>query len=74
MGATEAERLIMGFIEVHTPYGWQKLEDVPLFDAIPCQLCNEPTMIHDLTFTVVEGGKIVPQTTWMCKKCNTVNG
>ena len=74
MGATETKRLIMGHIEVHTPYGWVNLEDVPLFDSIPCQLCNEPTMIHELTFTVMEDGLIKPATTWMCKKCNTVNG
>ena len=74
MGATEAKRLIMGFIEIHTEDGWVALEDTPIFDTVNCQLCNEPTMIHDLTFTVMEDGLIKPATTWMCKKCNTVNG
>ena len=74
MAATEAKRLIMGHIEVHTPYGWVNLEDVPLFNEIPCQLCNAPTMIHDLTFTVAEDGLIKPQATWQCNKCKAVNG
>jgi hypothetical protein len=73
MGTSEGEG-IMGYIEVHTPYGWVNLEDVPLFNEIPCQLCNAPTMIHDLTFTVAEDGLIKPTATWQCNKCKTVNG
>ena len=27
---------------------WTNLEDVPLFETINCQLCNEPTAAHDI--------------------------
>jgi hypothetical protein len=73
MATAEGEG-IMGYIEVHTPYGWVNLNDVPLFNEIPCQLCNAPTMIHDLTFTVAEDGLIKPTATWQCNKCKAVNG
>lgn len=73
MGATEAEG-IMADLEIHTPEGWVKLEDVPLFDTIPCQLCNEPTEIRDITFpAIIKDGQLIAGT-WSCKKCKVVNG
>jgi len=73
MATAEGEG-IMGYIEVHTPYGWVNLDDVPLVNEIPCQLCNALTMIHDLTFTVAQDGLIKLSATWQCSKCKAVNG
>ena len=64
----------MGDLEIHTADGWIKLEDVPLFNTIPCQLCNEPTEVRDITLpVVVKDGKLVTGT-WSCNKCKAVNG
>jgi hypothetical protein len=64
----------MGDLEIHTADGWIKLEDVPLFDTIPCQLCNEPTEVKDITFpAVIKDGHLIAGT-WSCNKCKAVNG
>jgi len=64
----------MGYIEVHTPYGWVNLQDVPLFNEIPCQLCNEPTEAKDITITAkIKDGQVIAGT-WSCNKCSAVNG
>ena len=40
----------MGFVEYfdETTGVWTNIEDVPLYDTINCQLCNEPTEAHDI--------------------------
>ena len=76
MATTEGES-VMGYIEVYNidkDGEWTDLEDVPLYDTILCQLCNEPTLASDITITarIVEG--VVVAGTWSCNKCKAVNG
>lgn len=73
MGTTESES-IMGDLEIHGVYGWQKLEDIPMIDTVPCQLCNEPTLASDITITAVIIDGVVKSGTWSCNKCKAVNG
>ena len=75
--ATSESVGIMGYIEVYNAEGeggWTPLEEVPLFDTINCQLCNEPTAAHDIIIpAVITDGNLVAGT-WQCKKCHAVNG
>jgi hypothetical protein len=66
----------MGYVEYfdETTGAWTNLEDVPLFDTINCQLCNEPTLAHDIIIpAIITDGNLVAGT-WQCKKCHAVNG
>jgi len=40
----------MGHLEYfnETTGEWTNIEDVPMFDTINCQLCNEPTEAHNI--------------------------
>jgi hypothetical protein len=73
MGATEAE-ILMGHIEIHTEDGWVPLEDVPMFDTVNCQLCNEPTTATDIVADIVIKGDQLSVGAWQCRKCKAVNG
>ena len=64
----------MGDLEIHTVEGWVKLEDIPMFDTVPCQLCNEPTMASDISMNAVIVDGVVKSGSWSCKKCKAVNG
>jgi len=67
---------IMGFVEYYneTTGEWTNLEDVPMYNTVACQLCNEPTLAHDISakIEIKEGQPIVGS--WQCKKCHAVNG
>jgi hypothetical protein len=73
MGATETE-ILMGHIEIHTEDGWTPLEDVPMFDTVNCQLCNEPTMATDIVADIVIKDDQLSVGAWQCRKCKAVNG
>ena len=64
----------MGFVEYfdETTGSWTNLEDVPLFDTINCQLCNEPVQIRELAN--ISSEPVNGIVTWQCAKCNAVNG
>ena len=66
----------MGHLEFYneTTGEWTNIEDVPLFDTIACQLCNEPTEAHNIVAEIAfkDGHPIVGA--WQCRKCKTVNG
>ena len=66
----------MGHIEIfdETTGEWTDLVDVPMFDTVNCQLCNEPTEAHDISaiIEIKDGQPIVGS--WQCKKCHAVNG
>jgi hypothetical protein len=53
---------------------WVALEDVPLYDTINCQLCNEPTLASDIIIPAVIKDGILTAGTWQCRKCKAVNG
>ena len=67
----------MGYIEVYNidkDGEWTDLEDVPMITTINCQLCNEPTLAHDIIIpAIITDGNLVAGT-WQCKKCHAVNG
>jgi len=73
---TEGES-VMGYIEVYNidkDGEWTDLEDVPMITTINCQLCNEPTLAHDIVIpAIITDGNLVAGT-WQCKKCHAVNG
>jgi hypothetical protein len=75
MATTEGERL-MGHLEYfnETTGEWTNIEDVPLFDTINCQLCNEPTAAHDIVAEIKFKDNQPIVGTWQCRKCKAVNG
>ena len=75
MGATETE-ILMGYIEIYDDKdgAWVPLEEIPLFDTINCQLCNEPTMASDIVADIVIKDEQISVGAWQCRKCKTVNG
>lgn len=66
----------MGFVEYfdETTGEWTNLEDVPMFDTVNCQLCNEPTMAEDVSAKIVIENNQPVVGSWQCKKCHAVNG
>ena len=66
----------MGFVEYfdETTGEWTNLEDVPLFDTINCQLCNEPTAAHDIVAEIHFKDDQPVVGAWQCRKCKAVNG
>jgi hypothetical protein len=66
----------MGHIEIwnNNDEQWVALEDVPLYDTINCQLCNEPTLASDIIIPAVIKDGILTAGTWQCRKCKAVNG
>ena len=66
----------MGDLEIYneTTGDWTRLEDVPMFDTINCQLCNEETLAHDIIIPAIIKDGILTAGTWQCKKCHAVNG
>jgi hypothetical protein len=66
----------MGHIEIwnHNDEQWVALEDVPLYDTINCQLCNEPTLASDIIIPAIIKDGILTAGTWQCRKCKAVNG
>jgi hypothetical protein len=76
MATTEGKGLIMGHVEYfdETTGAWTNLEDVPLFDTINCQLCNEPTEAHDIVAEIKFKDDQPIVGTWQCRKCKAVNG
>ena len=67
----------MGYIEVYNVKGegeWTRLEDVPIFDTVNCQLCNEPTQAHDIIIPAIIADGVLTAGTWQCRKCKAVNG
>ena len=66
----------MGFVEYfdETTGTWTNLEDVPLFDTINCQLCNEPTAAHDIVAEIKFKDDQPIVGAWQCRKCKAVNG
>ena len=75
MASTRSEG-IMGHIDIwnHNDEQWVALEDVPLYDTINCQLCNEPTLASDIIIPAVIMDGILTAGTWQCRKCKAVNG
>jgi hypothetical protein len=67
----------MGYVEIYNierDGEWTRLEDVPMYDTINCQLCNEPTLASDIIIpATIKDGELVAGT-WQCKKCHAVNG
>jgi hypothetical protein len=66
----------MGHIDIwnHNDEKWVALEDVPLYDTINCQLCNEPTLASDIIIPAIIKDGILTAGTWQCRKCKAVNG
>lgn len=64
----------MGYAEFHTVDGWVNAEDVPMFDTLNCQLCNEPTMASDIVADIIIKDGQLSVGTWQCRKCKAVNG
>jgi len=64
----------MGNLEFYneTTGEWTNLEDVPMFDTINCQLCNEPVQIRELA--EISSDPVNGIVVWQCAKCKTVNG
>jgi len=73
MVSTETEG-IMGYAEFHTVDGWVDVEDVPMFDTLNCQLCNEPTMASDIVADIIIKDGQLSVGAWQCRKCKAVNG
>jgi hypothetical protein len=75
MATTEGES-VMGHLQFYneTTGEWTDLEDVPLFDTINCQLCNEPTAAHDIVAEIKFKDDQPIVGTWQCRKCKAVNG
>ena len=76
MATTKGKGLIMGHVEYfdETTGAWTNLEDVPLFDTINCQLCNEATEAHDIVAEIKFKDDQPIVGTWQCRKCKAVNG
>ena len=77
MATTETKGLIMGYVEVWNAQGeggWTRLEEVEMITTIPCQLCNEPTMAHDIVIPAIIIDGELRAGAWQCKKCKAVNG
>jgi len=66
----------MGYVEYfdETTGTWTNLEDVPLFDTINCQLCNEPTEAQDIIAEIHFKDNQPVVGAWQCRKCKAVNG
>mgnify|MGYP003601703962 CR=1 FL=1 len=66
----------MGYVEFYneTTGEWTNIEDVPLFDTINCQLCNEPTEAHDIVAEIKFKDEQPIVGAWQCRKCKAVNG
>jgi hypothetical protein len=66
----------MGFVEYfdETTGEWTNLEDVPLFDTINCQLCNEATEAHNIIAEIKFKDDQPIVGAWQCRKCHAVNG
>jgi len=67
----------MGYVEIYNidkDGEWTKLEDVPMITTINCQLCNEPTLAHDIIIPAIIADGVLTAGTWQCKKCHAVNG
>ena len=66
----------MGYVEYfdETTGVWTNLEDVPLFDTINCQLCNEQTEAHDIIAEIKLTDNQPVVGAWQCRKCHAVNG
>ena len=66
----------VGFVEYfdETTGTWTNLEDVPLFDTINCQLCNEQTEAHDIIAEIKFKDDQPIVGAWQCRKCHAVNG
>ena len=65
----------MGYVEIYDNNGgWTPLEDVPLFDTIACQLCNEPTEAKDIVADIHIEDSQIKVGAWQCRKCKAVNG
>jgi len=66
----------MGFVEYfdETTGECTNLEDVPLFETINCQLCNEPTAAHDIVAEIHFKDDQPVVGAWQCRKCKAVNG
>lgn len=58
----------MGFVEVKVNGQWMNLMSMP----IHCQLCNEEVVIAHLA--KIENTETPEGATWICKRCNVVNG
>ncbi len=73
---TEGES-VMGYVEIYNiekDGEWTDLEDVPMYDTILCQLCNEPTLASDIIIpAIITDGNLIAGT-WQCRKCHAVNG
>jgi len=73
---TEGES-VMGYVEIYNiekDGEWTDLEDVPMYDTILCQLCNEPTLANDIIIpAIITDGNLIAGT-WQCRKCHAVNG
>ena len=66
----------MGYVEYfdETTGSWTNLEDVPLFDTINCQMCNEATAAHDIIAEIKFKDDQPVVGAWQCRKCHAVNG
>jgi hypothetical protein len=66
----------MGFVEYfdETTGEWTNLEDVPLFDTISCQMCNEQTEAHNIIAEIKFKDDQPVVGAWQCRKCHAVNG
>ena len=66
----------MGYVEFYneTTGEWTNIEDVPLYDTINCQLCNEPTEAHDIVAEIKFKDDQPIVGAWQCRKCKAVNG
>jgi hypothetical protein len=76
MATTKGKGLTMGDIEVwnFNDEKWVALEDVPMYDTISCQLCNEPTEAHNIVAEIKFKDDQPIVGAWQCRKCKAVNG
>ena len=66
----------MGYAEFYdeTIGEWTNVEDIPLYDTIACQMCNELTAAHDIIAEIRFKDNQPIVGAWQCRKCHAVNG
>ena len=67
----------MGYVEVWNAEGdggWTRLEEIPMIETVPCQLCNEPTLAADIVADLHITEAEIKVGAWQCKKCKAING
>ena len=66
----------MGYVEFYneTTGEWTNIEDVPLFDTINCQLCNEVVVAEDIVAEIKFKDNKPVVGAWQCRTCKAVNG